>query len=112
MSNRKLRKSKPALRDARQMQEGFYQTLLENSFDGTAVIAFDGSVKYLSAPVKKILGYAKAIANVFTLLHPDDAKSFKKVLSDFKKKKENYSALTLRFKHKDGSWRYIAIRLK
>lgn len=96
-------------------QERFYQTLLENAFDGIAIITFDGSIKFSSAPVKKILGYeddSKCPGNILGQLHPDDEAIFKESLENLVTNNTAHGAVTVRFKHSNNSWRYIACRLK
>lgn len=112
MATRKVRKS--SLLPKAKEQDGFYKTLLENVFDGTAVISFKGDIQYQSKAFLKILGYDKErkVNNLFSLIHPNDQKNFQNTLANLRKKREGYGATTIRQKHKDGSWRYIAIRLK
>ncbi len=94
------------------LQEGEqrFRSLIENSSDGVAMLASDGTPLYISASTTKILGYKEEELlgkNPFAFVHPDDRsaseESFKSVLESSSKKVEGL----YRVLHKDGSWRWV-----
>ncbi len=88
-----------------------FRTLIEYGTDAVAIISADGRVQYISASIEKILGYSEEEAmklDMFTLVHPNDiadvVKVWEKVLAT---SGIPVPGATGRFKHKDGSWRWI-----
>lgn len=88
-----------------------FQALVENSLDAVAIIAPDGSNKYVSPSVKTVLGYSEEEImniNLFEILHDEDkpfvAKEMQYVLQNPVKKILGHVS---RIKHKDGTWRWI-----
>tara|TARA_R110000850_G_scaffold218852_3_gene344439 strand:- start:22988 stop:27589 length:4602 start_codon:yes stop_codon:yes gene_type:complete len=87
------------------------QALVQNSLDAVAIISPDGSNKYVSPSVTKVLGYTVneiMKINLFDILHDDD-KPF--VAEEMQYVLQNPGKTILghvsRIRHKDGSWRWI-----
>ncbi len=88
----------------------FFKILLENTFDGVSVIDFDGTVRYYSPSVRRILGYDPVEGvgkNFFELVHPDDKHKCSAALEKLIAQPGTPISNTVRFKHEDGSWKYI-----
>ena len=85
-----------------------FRALIENSSDGIALVAADGTIEYSST--NRVLGYAPselAGRNAFDLVHLDDRPQVMKLLRGFPEEpgaKLTYVARTL---HADGSWRWL-----
>ncbi|MGZ8833848.1 MAG: PAS domain-containing protein, partial [Thermoanaerobaculia bacterium] len=85
-----------------------FRALIENSSDGIALVAADGTIEYSST--NRVLGYAPselAGRNAFDLVHLDDRPQVMKLLRGFSEEpgaKLTYVARTL---HADGSWRWL-----
>jgi len=90
--------------------EAKWRSLLQNSSNLITILEADGTIRYTSPAVERILGY-KATELIgrkaFELIHPEDVplvgSSFQQVLQN------PTETFTFEFKcqHKDGSWRYI-----
>jgi PAS domain S-box-containing protein len=97
----------------RRRSEARFRALVENSSDGIALIDAAGNVHYSSPAISGILGYSldEIIGmNVFDLLHPDDfmeaRRRFASTLTD---PMSRVNAPDLRYRHADGTWRYLEI---
>jgi diguanylate cyclase (GGDEF)-like protein/PAS domain S-box-containing protein len=93
--------------EALQLSEEHFRSLIENSSDVTTILNADGTIRYESPSVERILGYAPEDLigkNLFDFIHPDDAAD---VLNAFTRKTEvrNVTAqIECRFWHKDNYW--------
>jgi diguanylate cyclase (GGDEF)-like protein/PAS domain S-box-containing protein len=81
-------------------------SLITNVSDVVAIITPEGFVRYASPSVRAVLGYEPdevIEANLFDLVHPDDAS----VLAAFLEEDSGRAArrLDLRIRHHDGGWR-------
>jgi len=86
----------------------FYQSLIDKVLDGIAIITFDGSVKFYSHSVEKILGYSQedsSAQNFFALVHPDDKDKCSIALEKLMTEPNIPILNSVRFRHKDGSWK-------
>jgi len=91
-------------------KEKYYRSLIENSSDLITVFDLDGTIRYESPSIERILGYKAGELYgkvVFEFMHPDDvAQAFQNfrvgVCSPGKPQ-----ICEFRFKHKDGSWRML-----
>ncbi|MEE8373880.1 MAG: PAS domain S-box protein, partial [Dehalococcoidia bacterium] len=75
--------------DALERREKYYQALGENSSDGIAVLASDGTIRYEGASLERVSGYKPeemTDAALFGLIHPDDvaeaARLFDQIVQD------------------------------
>lgn len=93
----------------------WYRTLVEEVNDLTTVIDTDGTITYVSPAVTRILGYDpdELIGHEgYEFVHPDDrernAEAVETVLSD----SAESETVEVRFKHADGSWRWIEATMR
>ncbi|MBN2323360.1 MAG: PAS domain S-box protein [Spirochaetes bacterium] len=96
-------------------QEKYYRALVDNSFDVIHVVDSNGSVRYVSTSVEKILGYRTKgyqKMNLLSLVHPDDVSEAKNAFKAILEKPGETISLALRIKHKNGSWRHIESEAK
>jgi PAS domain S-box-containing protein len=84
-----------------------YRAIVEGGADAVALIAGDGRLLFISAPIERMTGYTPAEligASAFDLVHPDDLKhareAFQRTLAAAEPVRIEY-----RGRHKDGSWR-------
>jgi len=84
-----------------------YRAIVEGGADAVALIASDGRLLFISAPIERMTGYTPAEligASAFDLVHPDDLKhareAFQRTLAAAEPVRIEY-----RGRHKDGSWR-------
>lgn len=100
---------KRAEEEVRRSEEHF-RTLIENSTDLISILNRDGTIQYASPSHERILGYKPEELlgrSAFDLVHPDD---FSRVKEAFKHAVETPFAIQsaeFRFRHKDGSWRFL-----
>ncbi|WP_343409938.1 PAS domain S-box protein [Candidatus Amarolinea dominans] len=97
--------------DALRRSEEHFRVLIENASDIITVLDQDGTIRYGSPAVERVLGYRQQElmgTNTFELVHPDDLPRaldvFRRGLSHSGVVSE---AVELRCRHKDGSWRML-----
>lgn len=87
-----------------------FRTLIENSTDVISLFSADGTVQYLSPSVARIAGYQETEPigrNLSEFVHPDDLAYVLKSFQDLQKKAGAAVTVTCRYRHKDGSWRWL-----
>jgi PAS domain S-box-containing protein len=98
--------------EALRLSEAYYRALIENISDMVSILNIDGTIRYDSPSVKKILGYdpSELIGkNTFDLIHPEDLAA---VLATFKTDASRPGAVSrheVRRRHKNGSWRVVEV---
>lgn len=93
----------------RRGEEGF-RALIEHSSDLTTVLEADGTIRYESPSVERILGYAAADCiglSAFDVVHPEDRPDAEAAFRRLLKTSENACVLECRVRHQDGSWRTL-----
>jgi PAS domain S-box-containing protein len=90
--------------------EKHFQALIEKAPDGVVLIGLDGNFKYVSPSARKMFGYGSA--DPFEIApdeatHPDDLPVVLTALNNLTQDPALAPTLEYRFKHKDGSWRWI-----
>jgi PAS domain S-box-containing protein len=87
-----------------------FRLLIENASDAITVLNGDGSIRYQSPAVERILGYApedvigKAIAG---FIHPDDLPDMARAFDEAIRGLDVTPPVEARFRHRDGSWRIL-----
>jgi PAS domain S-box-containing protein len=90
--------------------EGKFRALVQNSSDVITVLSADGIVTYQSPYSQNVLGLSPEEIegkNLFDFIHPDDLDT---AIARFKASLNNPGETQIseyRFRHKDGSWRYL-----
>ena len=87
-----------------------FQTLVEHSADAVVLVAADGTIRFASEAVARVLGYApgeRVGRSGFENLHPEDASLARLFLADVVEKPGVPVPAEFRVRHKDGSWRHI-----
>jgi two-component system NtrC family sensor kinase len=94
----------------RQSEERF-RLLVENSMDAVAILDADGTVKYESPSVERVLGYKPEELlgeNILAYIHPDDQEAVVQAFSDIIAQGRGQPlSVETRLLHKDGEWRMI-----
>lgn len=90
--------------------EAHFRLLVENAYDIIAVLNADGTVRYVSPSVERVLGYSREEllgVNPFELVHPDDVQKNLELFESMRYEPEKSEGSEFRFRHKDGSWRTL-----
>jgi PAS domain S-box-containing protein len=97
---------KKALRES----EERYRSLVQNTSDIITILEADGTVRYISPAVERVIGYKpeeQVGINAFGSVHPDDRERALATFAEVLKKPGLHPPLEFRVPHKDGSWRYL-----
>jgi len=95
-----------ALRVVEQEARGF----IETSHDWIWSINFQGRYTYSNPAVEEILGCSPdelAGHSFLTLIHPEDRQDAEAILPQWIEKRQGWRDIVLRWKHKDGNWRWL-----
>ncbi|HYE95002.1 MAG TPA: PAS domain S-box protein [Rubricoccaceae bacterium] len=90
--------------------EEHFRRLIENASDIITIIDPDGTVRYQSAAIKRVLGYEQdelVGRNVFEFLAPEDVVPTVERLRRLAENPGIGVSAEFRFRHKDGSWRTL-----
>jgi PAS domain S-box-containing protein len=96
-------------------REEHFRLLIENSSDVASIVGPDGTNWYQSPAVTGVLGYLPdelVGTRAFELIHPDDLAHARTALEQAARNPGSSVAVEFRYKHKDGSWRYLESRAK
>jgi PAS domain S-box-containing protein len=88
-----------------QRSEEYYRALFENAQDMVMVLEPDGSLRFASPSVERLMGYKLQELKgrgIFDVIHPEDLPRVNEGLQD----PSSHPSLVIRVRHKDGSWRY------
>ncbi len=87
-----------------------FRSLVQNASDIVTVLGSDGTVRYQSPAIERTLGYRPEELvgeNALAYVHPDDREEIRSVLSEALGRDRVTRRTEYRFRHKDGSWRWI-----
>ncbi|MDQ3661358.1 MAG: EAL domain-containing protein [Actinomycetota bacterium] len=96
-------------RTLRESEERF-RALVQNSSDVIQLVDSQGRITSVTQAVKRVLGYEQEELvgrNTLDLAHPSDLASAQEDLLDLLQEPGGLRTITLRVRHKDGSWRWI-----
>ena len=91
-------------------REKYFRALTENTLDILTILTGEGIYLYNSPSIKRVLGYEPselAGHSAFPLVHPDDLKQAEEAFSRAIEHPDRTVVLEFRFRHQDGSWRYL-----
>ncbi len=95
---------------ALQQSEERFRALIENSTDIIAIWKADGTIKYESPSIIRVLGYQPEELvgrSAFDFIHPDDVSQVLESFHHTFERGEISQNLEYRLRHKDGSWRFF-----
>lgn len=87
-----------------------FQSLIENTQEGSGLISPGGTFVYLTPSVKIVLGYSVAELlgiDPVSLIHVDDRESFVIMMKELMHWPGESRRITCRMLHKNGEWRYL-----
>jgi PAS domain S-box-containing protein len=90
--------------------EEHFRTLIENATDLITILDPDGTIRYESSAITRLLGYTPEELvgrNPFDLIHPDDAALVAERLGELIATPGTSSSVVFRFLAKDGTWRHM-----
>ena len=90
--------------------EAKWRSLIQTSSNLITILEANGTIKYASPAIRGVLGYRpKELMgqNLFELVHPDDLVNIEQNFQYFLQNPTTDLSLEFRFRHRDGSWRYI-----
>jgi nitrogen fixation negative regulator NifL len=99
-----------AVQDRLRSRDEMFRLLLENALDIITILNVDGTIRYGSPSIARILGYAPEELegrSVFAFIPEDDAEHLKGALLGRGEAGESTASMEVRFRHKDGSWRIL-----
>ena len=98
-------------REAHPHSERRFHALAENALDIVMVTDPDGTMRYVSPSVERVLGYTPEEmvgTNSAAYVHPDDLeRAFGELEALLSKPGVHPAAVETRVRHKDGSWRHL-----
>ena len=96
-------------------RERYFRSIIENSQDIITVLNNDGTIQYESPVVEQILGFKSEELigeSVFEFLHPDEKQKVLDIFSRGIQQPGHTELIEVRFRHKDGSWRFLEAKAK
>ncbi len=87
-----------------------FRSLVQNSNDIIFVLSGDGTIRYISPSVERILGYAPADisgTDIFTYIHPEDSDKMQKHFITDLDDRNDGTSFRCRFRRPDGDFTYI-----
>lgn len=88
----------------------WFKALIENSSDVLVLVNIRAKILYTSPSTERVLGYKPTTLigqNGLALVHPEDRPLARKKLASLILKPNSRVTAELRFRHHDGSWRYV-----
>lgn len=101
--------SKLADKQAHQSDAQF-RLLIEHASDLIAILGGNGTFEYASPSNERVLGYKPEELvgrSAFDIIHPDDAARVRSIFASAIQTGGLTPSVEFRFRHKDGSWRFI-----
>ncbi len=90
--------------------EKHFRSLIENALDIITILNSDGTIRYESPSIERVLGYKPEDLigkSAFAFIHPEALPIIMNVLSQAWEAPGMTASLEFRFRHKDGSWRLL-----
>jgi len=85
-----------------------FRSMVENGSDVITILNADGTRRYISPSVERMLGYSpeeSARMHPFDQIHPEDLPGARLAFQALQEKPESTLSLTFRTRHKSGAWR-------
>jgi len=92
--------------------EEYHRALIQNAADVVAVLENDGKLRFVSAPIEKMLGHpADELigGSAFALVHPDDLDFAREGLARGVDGLSEGHPIELRLRHRDQNWRVVEL---
>ncbi|MEJ7843381.1 MAG: PAS domain S-box protein [Rubrobacter sp.] len=96
--------------EALKRSEEHFRSLIRNASDIFTLYEADGTVRYTSPALERVLGYdprERVGALSFELIHPEDLAQAREMFADILRRPNQPVSVEVRARHLDGSWRHI-----
>jgi len=93
-----------------ELAEARFHSLVQHISDIITVLAADGTIKYESPSIERILGFKPEELvghNAFEFVHPDDIPALQVKFMEAVTQPQHNVTAEFRFRHADGSWVYL-----
>ena len=90
--------------------ERFIQALVDNALDLITVIDADGTIRFSSPSIERVLGYKleeRVGRNAFEFVHPDDAERVRQAIARGLKAGREIETAEYRYRAADGTWHWL-----
>jgi PAS domain S-box-containing protein len=90
-----------------------FRALVQNATDLISIFEPDGTRRYVSPAVERLLGYPPdrlVGTGVFEIVHPDDQATVRRFLAEVVADPDRIARVELRLRHHDGAWRWFEAR--
>jgi PAS domain S-box-containing protein len=94
----------------RHQGEERFRPLVQHASDIIALYEADGTIRYVSPAIKRVLGYdpeERIGASSFEFIHPDDIARAKAAFAAALRRPDVPLTIEVRVRHRDGSWRHM-----
>ena len=88
--------------------EAHFRSLVQNASDIIALLDLQGTVRYYSPSIERILGYRPNDLigrHIFGAIHPEDIEPVKDVMARLAQTPGTTQEIEVRLRHRDGTWR-------
>jgi PAS domain S-box-containing protein len=106
-----LRLSEPLILELEASEERF-RSMIQNANDLITVLAPDGTIRYESPAVERVLGHRPGQlegTQVLDLVHPEDVAMVEQAVAELSAQRTEALRVEVRFRHADGSYRCLEV---
>ncbi len=93
-------------------REEHFRSLLANAWDIIHEVGADGTIRYISPSVERVLGYSPEEMTgkpAIEFVHPDDVLEVSRALANIQSPGSTHR-MEMQLRHKDGSWRTVEVQ--
>ena len=110
IAKRKAERDREFAEQALRRSEDYFRTLIENSSDIITILNSKGKILFQSPSIERALGYRPEELldrNAFDFVHPNDVQRLLGIFSGDLMHPNLQTPAEYRFRHRDGSWRFL-----
>jgi diguanylate cyclase (GGDEF)-like protein/PAS domain S-box-containing protein len=93
-------------------EEAWLRSVVQNTSDIVSISRPDGTIRYVTPSSERVLGYRPEEMvgeSELDYVHPDDVGRMEDVLAQAREKPGSRPSVEVRWRHKDGSWRWLEV---